>query len=79
MKNNVLMQVSGFVILLCLWEGITRFFQVPEYIFPRFSVLLQEFFATPSYFLKGFLTHIARILRRIDFRRAGGLHTGDRV
>ena len=56
MKNNVLMQLSGFVILLCLWEGSTRVFQVPEYIFPRFSVLLQEFFSSPSYFLDGFWT-----------------------
>ena len=55
MRKNVLMQFVGFVFLICLWEGITRFFNVPEYIFPRFSVLILEFMKYPSYFLDGFL------------------------
>ncbi|PID56464.1 hypothetical protein CSB45_11475 [candidate division KSB3 bacterium] len=54
MKNNALMQLGGFVILLALWEGIVRFSQIPEYIFPRVSALIHEFFANPSYFLTGF-------------------------
>jgi NitT/TauT family transport system permease protein len=55
MKNNLLMQIGGFIILICLWEGVTRFFQVPEYIFPRFSVLILEFCKFPGFFLEGFL------------------------
>lgn len=55
MKTNALRQFIGFVILICLWEGITRIFDVPEYIFPRFSVLVQEFLKYPTYFLDGFL------------------------
>ena len=55
MKHNLLMQIGGFVILICLWEGVTTFFQVPEYIFPRFSALIIEFCKFPMFFLDGFL------------------------
>jgi ABC-type nitrate/sulfonate/bicarbonate transport system permease component len=55
MKNNLFMQVGGIIILICLWEGATRFFHVPEYIFPRFSVLIREFCKFPGFFLDGFL------------------------
>jgi len=41
--------------LICLWEGVTRVFQVPEYIFPRFSALILEFCKFPMFFLEGFL------------------------
>ena len=49
------MQLAGVIILISVWEGVTRIFQVPEYIFPRFSVLVVEFFKYPVYFLDGFL------------------------
>ena len=55
MKNNILMQLGGFVILICIWEGMTVFFHVPEYIFPRFSALVIEFCKFPRFFLEGFL------------------------
>ncbi|PIE33929.1 hypothetical protein CSA56_09595 [candidate division KSB3 bacterium] len=55
MKNNVTMQGLGFLILICLWELIIRACDVPEYLFPRFSVLVLEFFDYPAYFLDGFL------------------------
>jgi ABC-type nitrate/sulfonate/bicarbonate transport system permease component len=54
MKNTLCMQIGGFVILICLWEGITRIFHVPEYLFPRFSVLIREFCKFPLFFLDGF-------------------------
>ena len=50
------MQLAGFAILLCLWEGLTTFLRVPEYIFPRFSVIVKEFSKYPAFFLDGFLT-----------------------
>jgi NitT/TauT family transport system permease protein len=50
------MQIVGFLILICLWEGATTAFRVPEYIFPRFSVLIREFFRFPKFFLGGLLT-----------------------
>ncbi|MBD3304856.1 ABC transporter permease subunit [candidate division KSB3 bacterium] len=55
MKNTLVMQVGGFVILICLWEGLTVLFQVPEYIFPRFSAIIVEFCKFPGFFLEGFL------------------------
>jgi ABC-type nitrate/sulfonate/bicarbonate transport system permease component len=56
MKKNLFMQILGFVILIGLWEGLTVFSQVPEYIFPRFSALIVEFSQFPGFFLQGFLT-----------------------
>ncbi len=53
-KYNLLMQAAGIVILFCLWEGLVVLFQVPQYIFPRFSVLVKEFFTFPAFFLEGF-------------------------
>ncbi len=50
------MQLGGFVVLICIWEGLTTLLDVPEYIFPRFSVLIKEFYTYPSYFMDGFLT-----------------------
>jgi len=55
MKNSVVMQGLGFLILICLWEVMTRIFNLPEYIFPRFSALVLEFWKYPAYFLDGFL------------------------
>ncbi len=49
------MQIGGFVILICVWEEVTTFFHVPEYIFPRFSALIIEFCKFPVFFLDGFL------------------------
>jgi NitT/TauT family transport system permease protein len=49
------MQLAGVIILISIWEGVTTVFQVPEYIFPRFSALVVEFFKYPVYFLDGFL------------------------
>ncbi len=49
------MQLAGIVVVLCLWEGVVILLQVPEYIFPRFSVLIREFSKFPMFFLDGFL------------------------
>ncbi len=49
------MQLAGIVVVLCLWEGAVILLQVPEYIFPRFSVLIREFSKFPTFFLDGFL------------------------
>lgn len=54
-RSNLLMQLTGIVILICLWEGLVIVLQIPEYIFPRFSVLIREFFKFPKFFLEGFL------------------------
>lgn len=56
MKRHLLMQIGGGLLLLFLWEGLTTLFQVPEYIFPRLSVLMREFWKFPGFFLDGFLT-----------------------
>lgn len=68
MKNNLFMQIGGFVILLALWEGLTRLLQIPEYIFPRFSVLLVEFWKFPLFFLDGLL--------KTSFESCAGLFFG---
>ena len=54
-RSNLLMQLTGIVILICLWEGLVIALQIPEYIFPRFSALIIEFCKFPMFFLDGFL------------------------
>lgn len=55
MKNQLLMQLIGILLLLCLWEGLTIGLHVPEYIFPRLSALIREFLKFPGLFLDGLL------------------------
>ena len=50
-RNNLLMQLAGIAILIVLWEGLVIVLQIPEYIFPRFSVLIVEFCKFPKFFL----------------------------
>lgn len=58
MKNNklktILIKILGIFILFILWESITTIFKVPEYIFPKLTILIKEFFLYPSFFLNGF-------------------------
>ncbi len=54
--KNVIMQISGLVILFSTWEFVTRFFNVPTFIFPRLSEIVEEFSYNPYYFLNGFFT-----------------------
>ena len=56
MKKSWLIQLSGGMILIGMWEGLTWGFQVPEYIFPRFSALIVEFLRFPTFFLEGLFT-----------------------
>ncbi len=48
------MQLAGIALLIGLWEGLVFVLQIPEYIFPRFSVLVVEFCKFPKFFLEGF-------------------------
>lgn len=54
MKRNFALQAVGGLLLIALWEGLTRGLNVPEYIFPRFSILVKEFATYPGDFLDGF-------------------------
>lgn len=56
MKKSWLLQFIGGCLLIGLWEGITRGLRVPEFIFPRFSTLLIEFWRFPKFFLEGVFT-----------------------
>ena len=54
MKTSAALQLLGGLLLIALWEGLTRVLHVPEYIFPRFSILVKEFAIYPGDFLAGF-------------------------
>lgn len=68
MRTNLLLQITGGMLLIGLWEGLTRWMNVPEYLFPRFSVLMKEFAASPAYFLDG--------LWKTSFESCAGLLLG---
>jgi NitT/TauT family transport system permease protein len=60
---NILIQIIGILILLSLWEGLTRLFNVPEFIFPKISSIFLEFIESPAYFGKAFfITYMESVL-----------------
>jgi NitT/TauT family transport system permease protein len=62
-RNNFLMQILGILILISLWEGLTILLQIPEFIFPRLSVIVKEFLTYPLFFLDGFFkTYLESVL-----------------
>lgn len=53
LRKSLFLQVIGGCVLLGLWETLTRGLHVPEFILPRFSTLVIEFWRFPGFFLNG--------------------------
>ena len=55
-KNNNIIPILFFLILLLLWEFIPVIFSIPEYIFPKLSTVFSEIINSKNLFLDNIVT-----------------------